>query len=52
MEKVNFRIEYDHRPDEVVDIISAKLSQFGLEIVWIDSENDGFDDYEIKKIQN
>lgn len=50
MKTAKFRIEYDHRPDEVVDIISKELEKFGLKIVWIEAENDGFDDYEIIKL--
>ena len=51
MEKVTFRVRYDNRPDEIVDTISGKLEKFGLKIVWIEAENDGFEDYEIVKLE-
>ena len=51
MEKdLKFRVYYDNRADEIVEMISERLEQFGLEINWIQAENDGFDDYVIKKI--
>ena len=48
---LKFRVYYDQRVDEVVDMISERLEQFGLKINWIQAENDGFDDYEIVKNQ-
>jgi hypothetical protein len=44
-----FTIEYDHRPDQIVDIISGVIQQFGLKIIEVEGF-DGFVDYEIIKI--
>ena len=44
-----FRIEYDDRPDMVVDEIASKLKPFGLTIELIGG-GDGFIEYEIKSI--
>jgi hypothetical protein len=48
---LKFRVYYDQRADEIVDMISEKLEQFGLRINCIEGINDGFDDYEIEKIE-
>jgi len=45
-----FRVYHDDTQNDVVDAISEQLADFGLEIIWIEAVNDGFDDYEIKKI--
>jgi len=46
-----FRVYHDDSQNDVIEKISENLEQFGLEIVWVESDNDGFDDYEIKKIK-
>lgn len=46
-EKIIFRVDYDHRADEIVSIISEKLKQFGLSIEWVEGERDGFELFEI-----
>ena len=50
--KTTFRVYHDDSQNDVVDTISEKLAEVGLEIVWIEAENDGFDDYEIKNIED
>ena len=44
-----FKIEYDNQPNEVVDIISSRLKEFGLTIKVAD-EDDGVMIYEVVKI--
>lgn len=45
------RIDYDDQLEDVVSRISSSLKEFGIEIVWIPGERDGFELYEIKKIE-
>ena len=47
MDNNKFRIGYDHRADEIIDIVSAKLKPFGLRIDVIEGVNDGFEEYVI-----
>ena len=35
----------------MIDKISSELKKFGLRINWIEGEHDGFDEYEIIKIE-
>lgn len=48
--ETKFRVYHDDSQNDVVEKISENLTQFGLEIVWIEADNDGFDDYEIRLI--
>jgi hypothetical protein len=48
---LKFRVYYDDSIDNVIIDIAKRLEQFGLRIKWIQAENDGFDDYEIEKIE-
>ena len=47
-----FRVEYDDQAYEIVEKISAILSNHGLEIVCDDLEHDGFDIYTIQRIES
>jgi len=46
-----FKVEYDSRPDEVIDEISDILLQFGLNIVYVHSDNEA-DVYKVIKTQD
>ena len=49
-----FQLEYDDQLEEVVEKISKVLNNFGLKIVLCDrdTEIDGYQQYEIIKIEN
>ena len=52
MEKdLKFRVYYDDDAFAIVDAISERIKQFGLTINCIEGVNDGFEDFEIKKIE-
>jgi hypothetical protein len=48
---LKFRIDYDDSADNIVFEISQRLGQFGLKIIALDTINDGFNEYEIVKIE-
>lgn len=50
-EDLKFRVWYDDDVYAIVDKISKKIKQFGLTIENIEGINDGFEDFEIKKIE-
>lgn len=53
--KARFRTEYDDRIDEVVSKITAKLEQFGIEIIQCQQPEgvvDGHDDWEIRDMKD
>jgi hypothetical protein len=47
MKKSNFIVYHDDTQNDVIEKISDELEKFGLEIVWIEAVNEGFDEYEI-----
>jgi hypothetical protein len=48
---LKFRVDYDDNADNIVFEISQRLGQFGLKIIALDTVNDGFNEYEIVKIE-
>lgn len=48
---LQFRVYYDDDAFAIIDKISKKIEQFGLTITCIEGEHDGFEDFQIKKIE-
>ena len=48
--KLRFRVWYDDDAFAIISKVSERIEQFGLEIINIEGINDGFEDFEIKKI--